>query len=66
MWPTKEAKQLVIDDQSRQQSDIDIIKRIKYVQGYRDREEGKKPRYPLEDEEEETSGDEVGSEDVRG
>jgi len=42
------------------QSDIDLFKRIKYDQVYKDHEQGKEPRYPLEDE---AFGDEVGSND---
>ena len=42
------------------QRDIDLFKRIKYAQGYKDREQGKEPRYDLE---EEAFGDEVGSDE---
>ena len=45
----REAEQLVIDDQMRQQRDIDLYKRIKYTQGYEDHEQGKKPKYSVND-----------------
>ena len=50
---------------------IDLYKRLKYRQGYKDHEQGKKPRYPLDDDVEmasknaevTTSGDEERSEE---
>jgi len=43
----EEALELVAEDWRKQQSDIDLFKRIKYMQGYKDRDQGKEPRYPL-------------------
>ena len=54
---------MVINDWRRQQRDINLFKRVKYMQGYRDHEQGKEPRFHLEDEDEEASDDEVGSEE---
>ena len=45
----KEVEQLVIYDWRRQQRDIDLYKRIKYEHNYKDREQGKEPKYSLED-----------------
>ena len=47
------------EDRRKRQSDIDLFKGIKYVQGYKDHDQGKDPQYPLEDDEEEPSRDEM-------
>lgn len=49
----EEVLELIAEDWRNQQRDIDLFNRINYMQGYKDREQGKKLGYPLEDDEEE-------------
>ena len=44
--------------------DVDLFRRIKYVQGYKDRDQGKDPRYHLEDGEDEVERKEYEDEDT--
>ena len=39
-----------IEDRRRQQEAIDLFKKLKYHQGYKDGKQGNEPRYPLKDE----------------